>query len=172
MTGDLATSAVAHGWTLFAHPIFVSQLQALVAEVESLRLKDAEGYKSKNATKRLAAIRQLALEVIPQNPQNPIFRQGKTLGSEHSHWYRAKFFQQYRLFFRFHEQAHIIVYGWVNDPESKRAYGSSSDAYRVFRRMLEAGAPPSDWEALLNESSRADLGNATSESDRGPSATI
>jgi len=28
---------------------------------------------------------------------------------------------------------------------------SRDDAYRVFRRMLESGHPPDDWEALLAE---------------------
>ncbi|MBE0593878.1 MAG: type II toxin-antitoxin system YhaV family toxin, partial [Gemmatimonadales bacterium] len=61
------------------------------------------------------------------------------------------FFQQYRLFFRYHAQARVIVYGWVNDEDSKRAYGTVDDAYRVFRRMLDSGHPPSDWDSLMAE---------------------
>jgi toxin YhaV len=49
-----------------------------------------------------------------------------------THWFRAKFFQQYRLFFRYHRESRIIIYAWVNDEESKRAYESASDAYRTF----------------------------------------
>lgn len=30
------------------------------------------------------------------------------------HWFRAKFFQQYRRFFRYHQASKIIVYAWVN----------------------------------------------------------
>ena len=30
----------------------------------------------------------------------------------------------------------IIVYAWVNDEKSKRAYDSKTDAYRIFKRML------------------------------------
>ena len=37
---------------------------------------------------------------------------------------RAKFFQQYRLFFRYHAQAKVIVFAWVNDEDTKQAYGS------------------------------------------------
>ena len=33
---------------------------------------------------------------------------------------RAKFFQQYRLFFRFHQASRIIVYAWVNDADTRR----------------------------------------------------
>ena len=44
------------------------------------------------------------------NPTRADYRQGNTLGDEHRHWFRAKFFQQYRLFFRYHQQSKIIVY--------------------------------------------------------------
>jgi len=45
----------------------------------------------------------------------------------------------------------VIVYAWVNDEDTKRAYGSADDAYRVFRKMLDGGHPPSDWDRLLAE---------------------
>lgn len=145
-----ATQAlVVNGWTVFAHPLFVAQLRALTAQVEALQAKDPQGYTRKNATKRLAAIRQLAFEVIPQDPTRPEYRQGNTLGDAHRHWFRAKFFQQYRLFFRFHAASRIIVLAWVNDEDTRRAYESSDDAYRVFRKMLESGHPPGDWDELL-----------------------
>ena len=142
---------VVNGWTLFAHPIFLDQLEALTAQVEALKAKDPTGYIKKNATKRLTAIAKLAFEVIPQDPARPEYRQGSTLGDENKHWFRAKFFQQYRLFFRFHAQAKMIVFAWVNDEDTKRAYESADDAYRVFRRMLDNGRPPSDWTKLLAE---------------------
>ena len=145
------TALVVNGWTLFAHPIFLDQLDTLTADVDALRRKDPVGYVKKNATKRLAAIAKLAFEVIPQDPARPEYRQGNTLGEEYKHWFRARFFQQYRLFFRFHAQARVIVFAWVNDEETKRAYESADDAYRVFRRMLGAGRPPDDWGQLLTE---------------------
>jgi toxin YhaV len=52
----------------------------------------------------------------------------------------------------------VIVLAWVNDEDTKRAYESSDDAYRVFRRMLDGGHPPSDWAALLKESERVSTG--------------
>jgi hypothetical protein len=36
----------------------------------------------------------------------------------------------------------VIVFAWVNDEDTKRAYESSDDAYRVFRKMLKSGHPP------------------------------
>ena len=80
---------VVHGWTVFAHPLFLAQIEALT--------------------------------------------------------------QQVRLFFRYHAPSRVIVFAWVNDEDTKRAYESSDDAYRVFRKMLESGHPPDDWNRLLAE---------------------
>lgn len=145
---------VVSGWTLFAHPLFLDQLERLAAQVERLKARDPAGYRGKNATKRLAAIVKLALEAIPQDPGRAEYRQGDTLGAARRHWFRAKFFQQYRLFFRFHQASRIIVYAWVNDADTRRAYESADDAYRVFGRMLAGGHPPEDWDALLTEAKK------------------
>ncbi len=142
---------IIHGWTIFAHPLFLAQIEALAQQVEAFKRKDPIGYGKKNAGKRLAAITKLAFDVIPQDPARPEYRQGNALGDEHKHWFRAKFFQQYRLFFRYHAPSKVIVFAWVNDDDTKRAYESSDDAYRVFRKMLESGHPPDDWSQLLAE---------------------
>ncbi len=142
---------VIHGWTVFAHPLLLAQIEALAQQVEALRQKDPAGYVKKNASKRLAAITKLAFDVTPQDPARPEYRQGGTLGDNHKHWFRAKFFQQYRLFFRYHAPSKVIVFAWVNDDDTKRAYESSDDACRVFRKMLERGHPPDDWSQLLAE---------------------
>jgi toxin YhaV len=151
MTLKQPVTLVVNGWTIFAHPLFLEQINALTSEVESLKNKDPISFSKKNSAKRLAAITKLAFDVIPQDPSKTEYRQGNTLGEDHKHWFRAKFFQQYRLFFRYHAASKIIVYAWVNDQDTKRAYESSNDAYRVFRRMLESGHPPNDWNQLLNE---------------------
>lgn len=161
---SLATSVVTqlkltvNGWAIFAHPLFLAQIEALTQQVEALKQKYPSDYTQKNASKRLAAIIKLAFEVIPQDPTRPEYRQGNTLGSDHKHWFSAKFFQQYRLFFRYHLPSKMIVLAWVNDQGTKRAYESSDDAYRVFSKMLESGHPPGDWNQLLGE--------ARAESDR------
>ncbi|MBO3458932.1 MAG: type II toxin-antitoxin system YhaV family toxin [Aetokthonos hydrillicola CCALA 1050] len=142
---------VINDWNIFAHPLFLNQLDELLAQVEYSRQKYPKDYKKKNATKRLAAIVKLAFDIIPQDPTRSDYRQGTTLGDDYKHWFRATFFQQYRLFFRYHQDSKIIVYAWVNDESSKRAYESSTDAYRVFKKMLESGHPPDDWNALLEE---------------------
>jgi toxin YhaV len=151
MIGGKPTPLVVNGWTIFAHPLFLAQLEALTRQVEGLKQKDPSGFTKKNASKRLAAITKLAFDVIPQDPARLEYRQGTTLGEDHKHWFRAKFFQQYRLFFRYHAPSKVIVFAWVNDEDTKRAYESSDDAYRVFRKMLESGNPPDDWAQLLTE---------------------
>lgn len=152
MTPPAPVPQIVNGWVLLTHPVFSQQLAELESEVARLRARDPVGYSRKNAAKRYAAILRLTRAVIPQDPAREEFRLGTTLGPEHRHWRRAKFFQQYRLFFRYHTGLRIIVYAWVNDPDTLRAYDSSDDAYRVFRRMLGRGRPPDDWDALLAES--------------------
>lgn len=51
--------------------------------------------------------------------------------------------------------AKVIVFAWVNDETTLRTYGAKSDAYAVFRKMLDRGAPPDSWEALLAAASQA-----------------
>jgi hypothetical protein len=46
----------------------------------------------------------------------------------------------------------LMVYAWVNDETTLRAYGSKTDAYAAFKRMLEKKRPPDDWDALKKES--------------------
>lgn len=109
---------VINKWSIFAHDLFLAQVEELLTQVANLRLKYPQDYHKKNATKRLAEIAKLAFDVIPQDPTLSVYRQGATLGDDRKHWLRAKFFQQYRLFFRYHQESKIIVYAWVNDEES------------------------------------------------------
>lgn len=149
MTAESKGPATVNGWTIYLHPLFRAQLESLQQQVEALKRKDPDGYQRRNATKRLTAIARLAFEIIPQDPTRAEYRQGGTLGEQHKHWFRAKFFQQYRLFFRYHTASKIIVFAWVNDEDTKRACESDDDAYRVFRKMLDRGNPPDDWDALV-----------------------
>lgn len=145
----------ANGWAIYAHPLFLDQLMTLTDEVEVRKRRDPETWRRKNASKGLAAILKLVTTDIPADPGAPQFRQGDTLGSHRKHWFRAKFFQQYRLFFRFDSSRKIIVFVWVNDEDTLRAYGSRSDAYSVFKGMLDSGHPPDDFDAVLNEAKGA-----------------
>ncbi|MGC1306899.1 MAG: type II toxin-antitoxin system YhaV family toxin [Phormidesmis sp.] len=142
-------SIIVNGWTLIADPCFIDQVEKLRAKVQGLQQKYPELWVKKDSAKRLAALTKLFLTDIPQDPTREIYRQGNTLGPTHKHWFRAKFYQQYRLFFRYSLEQKVIVFGWVNDPDTKRAYDSKTDAYRVFRKMLEEGHPPDNWNDLI-----------------------
>lgn len=77
---------VINGWTIYAHPLFLEQLEALLVEVEMLRVKALQGYVSKIASKRLAVITRLMLKDIQQDPSCKDYQQGSTLGDAHRHW--------------------------------------------------------------------------------------
>jgi toxin YhaV len=126
------------GLSIFAHAQFLDSFEFLIVQIERLRTKDPKGYTVKNSTKRLAAIVKLAFEIIPQDPTRPQYRQGATLGDEYKHWFRAKFFQQYRLFFRYHRESRIIIYPWVNDEDAKRAYESGSEQAKAQNKRMRA----------------------------------
>lgn len=103
---------IINGWQILAHPLFLDQFEELLEHVEELKAKHPKAYKKENATKRLATITKLAFDIIPQDPSRDVYRQGLTLGKDYMHWFAAKFYQQYRLFFRYHKQGKIIVFGW------------------------------------------------------------
>lgn len=146
---------VVNGWQLFAHPQFLDQLDRLAAAVERERGKNPDGFKSGANFRLLAALRKLVFETVPEDPARVEYRQGGTLGAARKHWFRVKFGgQRFRLFFRFGSKAKIVIYAWVNDSQTLRTYGSATDAYAVFRRMLDDGDPPDDWPTLLGAASR------------------
>ena len=142
-----------NGWELFAHQLLLNQLDRLLAAVEKERAKEP-GKKSKAEqgsanVKVLAALRELMFVIIPGDPSRQEYRQADTLGANRKHWFRAKFGgQRFRIFFRYDSKAKVIVYAWVNDKDTLRTYGSKTDAYAVFRKMLDKGNPPDDWDAL------------------------
>ena len=133
-----------------AHPCFVDQLQSFSAKAASALISKPDGKATKDE-KIIAAIRRITLEVVPSAVGAVQHRQGDSLGPQNKHWFRVKFFQQYRLFYRYDSASKIIIYVWVNDEHSLRAYGSKNDAYATFRKMLDGGYPPSTFEALLKE---------------------
>lgn len=143
---------VVNGWRLFTHPLFAQQLERLIAQVEALAAKDPTTYGDQPATKLLATIRRHILEIIPRDPNAPEFRQGNTLGEDNRHWFRAKFHERYRLFYRFSSRDKVIIYAWVNDENSLRKAGAKTDPYTLFRNMLASGNPPSSISQLLGTS--------------------
>jgi toxin YhaV len=139
----------AHGWRLFAHPLFHAQMRKLSTRAQKLEFTDPSGYASHPVTKLPATINHYVKNAIPGNPNGQEFRQGNTLGADNRHWFRAKFHGRYRLFYRFSTEQKIIIYVWVNDEGTLRKSGSKTDPYAVFKGMLESGDPPSSFARPL-----------------------
>ena len=141
---------VINSWTIFAHPLLLDQLERATATVETAKEADPEGYQSTAQAKLLTMLNTLLFETIPADPTRAEYRQGDTLGKARKHWFRAKFGNgRFRLFFRYDSKTKIIIFAWVNDENTLRTYGAKTDAYRVFKGMLEKGNPPDDWKSLL-----------------------
>jgi len=153
MSGDSVPAQaplVVNGWSIYAHPLFLDQLEGLTLAVEARKSRDPKTWRKKNSTKRLAAIFKLLTEALPADPGAAALRQGGT-GDHRKHWFRAKFFQQYRLFYRFNSDAKVVVVASVNEDKTLRAYGSKTDAFATFKGLLEDGNPPDDFDVLLKE---------------------
>jgi toxin YhaV len=150
-SGQRPRPVVVNGYHLLVWPAFAKRWRKLKTEVERLRVADPDNYRRTPAAKLLAAVRDATLRDIPQDPDADRYRQGITLGPEYRHWRRDKFFQRFRLFFRFSSRPAMIAYVWLNDESTLRKRGARTDAYAVFRAMLERGRPPTDWEDLMRE---------------------
>lgn len=144
-----------NGWKICFHACFLNQLEELIQKVSELKAAKPDEFMRKKEAKLLRAIERVIEECIASNPLDTEYRQGDTLGNEFRHWFRVKFLQQFRLFYRCSAAHKTVIIGWVNDFDSLRAYGSKTDAYKVFAKMLKAGDPPDDWEELLSQSKAA-----------------
>jgi len=139
-----------NGWELYWHPAFQEQFDALVAEVEHLfqTLRRIE-YEKHPKVRFLARVRKIILDDVPNDPASKSYEQGNTLGPGRRHWRRVKFNQRFRLFFRVHSKARIIVYAWMNDENTLRTRGARNDVYTMFEQKLKSGNPPDGWDDLL-----------------------
>jgi toxin YhaV len=152
------------GWAIYAHPLFLDQLEKLIEAVERDKKNDPDNYTRKANAKLLKVISTLALERIPQDPTNKRYRLGDTLGEAGKHWFRDKFGEgRFRLFFRYDSKSRVIIYAWVNDENTLRTYGARPDAYAVFSAMLLEGNPPDSWDALVASCKNPDVVKRTKE---------
>jgi toxin YhaV len=138
-----------NGWLLLGDSHFDEQYAALADAAEKLKKSKPEIFESSNIAKKYRMVTLLVEDIIPIDPSGIQYRLGKTLRSDYKHWRRAKFFQQYRLFFRYDSHTKIIIYSWFNDESTLRSYGSKYDAYAIFEKMLNCGNPPTTWLELL-----------------------
>ncbi|MDE0044380.1 MAG: type II toxin-antitoxin system YhaV family toxin [bacterium] len=138
-----------HGWRLLFYTEFSRQRGRLKDAAERAQRRDPGRAVSNSNVKLLRAVDRAILEVIPQDPSRPEYRQGNTLGRDYRQWRRVKIGRRFRLFFRYDAKAKVIVYAWMNDESTLRASGSKTDPYAVFTRMLAQGNPPNDWASLI-----------------------
>lgn len=155
---------VVHGWSLFGHPCFLDQVDKLLTAVENERAKKPDTFEQSADFKLLRQLGYLAFDLIPQDPTSKQFRQDDSLGEGRTFWFRGVFGnKRFRLFFRFRTDARVVIYAWVNDDDTLRTYGSQTDAYYVFSKMLDGGNPPDDWDTLLQQSSTKETLERTDE---------
>jgi toxin YhaV len=143
---------ITQGWTLAFHPCLLDQVERLVVAAEDeVKRSGRSGANPPGPNQKLLAhVLDLMFEAIPRDPNAPEYRLGHTLGREHAHWRRGKTGGgRYRVFFRFHSDARVIVFAWINDEQSLRTYGSATDACSVFAKRLARGMPPNDWDTLV-----------------------
>lgn len=140
-----------NGWRIYVWPGFRERWVRMRTEVEALRRKDPNGYRSAPAARFLKTVRDIVLAEVPADPGAERFRHGNALGTANRHWRRVKFHRRFRLFFQYSQQHRIIIYAWLNAEGTLRKQGSKTDPYVVFESMLARGRPPSGWDALLAE---------------------
>ncbi|VAW66075.1 hypothetical protein MNBD_GAMMA10-1222 [hydrothermal vent metagenome] len=148
----MTNKSCVNGWTLYQHPLFKDQLTSIKKNVIELKKSDPENYKSHPETKLLASLFKAIKERVPNNPDDPEFRQGHTLGKDNNHWRRVKngMPNRYRLFFRFRSAPPpSIIYAWINDDETLRKAGAKTDCYEVFKNMLKRGVVPQSIKELI-----------------------
>ena len=141
-----------NSWRIFIHESLEKQLEKLAGSVAWMHVAEQTTSKNNRQKKVLKAIKRAMYESVPAAPGRAEHRLGHTIGREHTAWFRVKLLQQFRLFYRYDSVQKVIVYVWVNDAESLRAYGSKTDAYALFQKMLASGYPPGSFEELLKQS--------------------
>jgi toxin YhaV len=139
---------------LLGHIEFLRQLEKYREANRVVKQKIGPDSIHSKQAQQLKALTMATWTRVPSNPSNSEFRLGNSLGKQHTHWFRDKFPQQFRLYFRYSTKSEIIAYGWVNDSTTLREYGSPTDAYAVFKKMLDSGRVPSSWDELIAESKR------------------
>jgi toxin YhaV len=141
-----------NAWRIFVHEALETQLVKLAGSVAWMHVAQQTTHRNNRHKKVLKSIKRAMYESVPADPGRIEHRLGHTIGRKHTAWFRVKILQQFRLFYRYDSKRKIIVYVWVNDEQSLRAYGSKTDAYALFKKMLDGGYPPGSFEELLKQS--------------------
>jgi toxin YhaV len=98
----------------------------------------------------LAALVRVIRDHIARDPNAADHRLRQPLGA----WRLVKFLGRLRLFYRFSSKHRLVVLAWLNDENTLRKEGASTDPYVVFASMLARGEIPEDWDALVATATR------------------
>jgi toxin YhaV len=141
---------VINGWTFLIAPHFALRWTNLVRAVIGLT---ATGTAATVGADRvgpeatmLRALIRVIRDHIARDPNDPAHRLKADLGA----WRRVKFLGRFRLFFRFSSSPKpVVILTWLNDENTLRKEGASTDPYAVFSGMLRRGEVPDTWDGLL-----------------------
>jgi len=141
---------VINGWTFLAWPAFDARWVALIRAVTQQRAANPERPPTSPEATVLAALVRVIRDHIARDPNAPAHRLRQPLGA----WRRVKFLGRLRLFYRFSSAHKLAVLTWLNDENTLRKEGASTDPYVVFAGMLARGEIPEDWDALVKRATR------------------
>lgn len=144
-TNEPLIPLVLNGWEFLAWPAFDERWVALLRAVGAQRKANPQHPPPSPEATVLAALVAVLRDRIARDPNAPNYRLRDNLAA----WRRVKFLGRLRLFYRFSSAEHIVVLTWVNDENTLRKQGASTDPYVVFSGMLSRGDVPADWEALV-----------------------
>ncbi len=137
---------VINGWTFLAWPAFDARWNALLRRVAAQRAVNPKAVVTSPEATVLAALLRVIRERIARDPNDADCRVRRDLGA----WRRVKFLGRLRLFYRFSSAHRFVILTWLNDENTLRKDGATTDPYTVFAAMLSRGEVPSDWEALTS----------------------
>lgn len=140
-------------WKLIYRPLFAKIFSVLITDLKALKQKNPDKLKGDPKVKLYRSLVKV-LEEIKNDPTQPQYHLGNTLGVEHRSWKRAKngLPQRYRLFFRYcSEPQKEILIAWLNDEKTLRKEGAKSDCYRIFQKLLDKKYIPIESETSFNK---------------------
>jgi len=145
---------IINGWEILFFRLFFEIYVKLVREVEALREKDPDGYKSHRNTKLLASVQKSIIQDVPADPLHKKFMLSKSLDKTYKEWRRVKkgLPPRYRMFFRFHTKYKNVIFVWLNHEGCLRKKGDKHDVYSVFQKMLDRSEIPPDYKDLMASS--------------------
>jgi toxin YhaV len=143
-----------NGWEIFFLKIFYLQYSQLVKDVNKISQKHPNTYKSHPKTKLLASIQNSIKNDVPADPLHKKFMLSKSLENKYKEWRRVKqgLPPRYRMFFRFYSATKEIIFAWINSEGCIRKSGDKYDVYAIFKKMLDRGEIPKDYEQLIAQS--------------------